>query len=86
MDSLDIQGTVTERSNGVIRITPATGAPAARVEIHEAALGSSQLPAMGDEVTVTIKATEKVAAIEARQPEAIRAASTPPTATTKKNR
>lgn len=62
--SLEIQGTVTERSNGVIRITPDAGAPAARIEMHEGALGSKQLPAMGDNVTVTIAVTEPVALTE----------------------
>jgi hypothetical protein len=42
----EFQGTVTQKSNGTIVITPTQN--------------SKQLPAMGDEVTVTIEVTSPV--------------------------
>lgn len=55
MPPLEISGTVTRRSNGSLTITPAgPGAPVDHIDIHEGALSSPLMPAMGDDVTVTI--------------------------------
>lgn len=61
---IEIQGTVTRRSNGSLTITPKADSPThtKAIEVYEGPLSSKQLPAMGDDVTVTIEITQPVEA------------------------
>jgi hypothetical protein len=64
---IQISGVVTRRSNGALEVMASDGRAVQRVVLHESALGSKALPAMGDEVTLDIVTTRTAAEIEAAQ-------------------